>query len=208
MLGQPETEVARTARNAHRSLNPDSTRNKDRVSKLSIFEAAKADLIVNKRFLDRASVMVFRVNQAAHRGSFRLGKRAAAKAIDSLWLQWVVGADLPGRAACGRGLRLPHGARGVTIHPNVDIGENCTIYHRVTIGGYSSDKFNVPTLGDGVYVGVGASILGRVKVGRGTRVGAGAILVGDISVGNDARIGAGAVVDRDVAPGEIFKNRI
>lgn len=172
---------------------------------MNIIEDVKADLQVNRRFLDRASVMVFRINQAAQRGSFRIAKRAGAKILDSLWLQWVVGADLPGRAECGPGLRMPHGARGVTIHPNARIGKGCTIYHRVTIGGFSSDKKNVPTLGDGVYVGVGASILGRAKVGRGVRIGAGSILVGDITVGDNARIGAGAVVDEDVAPGKVLK---
>ncbi|WP_283260136.1 DapH/DapD/GlmU-related protein [Rhodococcus sp. IEGM 1379] len=86
----------------------------------------------------------------------------------------------------------------MALHPNAVIGNRATIYHRVTIGGYSHDKMNVPTIGDDVYFGVGSTVLGRVKIGDGTRVGAGAILVGDITIGANARIGAGAVVDHDI----------
>lgn len=167
-------------------------------ARMTLMQTIRTDMVENKRLLDRITVISFRVNQAANRGRLRFPKRIAAKLLDAAWLQLVIGADLPGRAQCGDSLRMPHGGRGVAIHPNAVIGSRATIYHRVTIGGYSSDKMNVPTIGDDVYFGVGCTVLGRVKVGDGTRVGAGAILVGDIEIGTNARIRAGAVVDHDV----------
>ena len=61
------------------------------------------------------------------------------------------------------------------------LGSNVSLYHRVTIG-LGPDK-RVPTIGNDVYVGVGASILGGVHVGDGATVGAGAVVIKDVPAG-------------------------
>ena len=58
------------------------------------------------------------------------------------------------------------------------IGRNCSLHHEVTIG--ATEK-GVPVLGDDVFVGVGAKIIGPVKIGNNVRIGAGAIVVDDVN---------------------------
>lgn len=147
---------------------------------MSITTNLRADFKVNHRLLDRITVTIFRLNQAARVGRLRPVKRILAKGLDVLWMQGIVGADLPGKIRCGPGLRLPHGGRGVVIHPNAIIGSGVTVYHRVTVGVSGDDAYNVPTLGDGSYVGCGATIIGRVRIGDGAKIGAGAVVVKDV----------------------------
>lgn len=159
----------------------------------------QTDMVENKRLLDRLTVIAFRINQAANRGRCRLPKRFVAKFIDAAWLQLVIGSDLPGRAQCGPSLRMPHGGRGIALHPNARIGSNVTIYHQVTIGGYGPDKHNVPTIGDGVYIGVGAKIIGRVVIGDNARIGAGAVVTQDVPSGATA-VGNPAIISEPRVP--------
>lgn len=143
----------------------------------------RADYAVNVRLLDRITVTVFRINQAAQRGKLTKVKRALAKALDIVWMQGVVGADMPGRVQCGPGLRLPHGGRGIALHPNVKIGSGVTLYHRATLGGFGNDKTNVPTVGDNVLFYVNSGAVGRVTVGDNVTVGAGTIISKDVPAG-------------------------
>lgn len=95
---------------------------------------------------------------------------------------------LPSEAVVGANLILEHYALGIVIHPNVTIGNNCRIYHHVTIAGEM--PLNAPervVIGDNVVIGVNAVILPRPYAG--------------LTIGNDAIIGAGAVVTKDVPPG-------
>ncbi|KAD3515263.1 hypothetical protein GD627_13370 [Arthrobacter yangruifuii] len=150
---------------------------------MNLISTLRTDYAVNHRLLDRITVTVFRLSQASRRGKVQFPRRVAAKILDIVWMQGIVGSDLPGNVQCGPGLRLPHGGRGVIIHPNAVIGSGVTIYHRVTIGVSGNDVYNVPTLGDGTYVGCGATLIGRIKVGTGAKIGAGAVVVKDIHAG-------------------------
>ena len=107
-----------------------------------------------------------------------------------LWL--VCGADIPTRVKIGPGLRLPHGARGVVIHPSVVIGSNVVIYHGVTLG-ERDQSHAAPVVEDNVRIGAGAAVLGGVTLGAGCRVGANAVVTRDVpagatAVGNPARV--------------------
>ena len=83
---------------------------------------------------------------------------------------------------------------GVVIGETAEIGDDCTLYHGVTLGGTSWNKGKRhPTLGDGVVVGAGAKILGPVTIGRGAKIGSNAVVVKDVpecatAVGIPARI--------------------
>lgn len=157
----------------------------------------RADYAVNTRLLDRASVTVFRINQAAERSRFRLVLKPIAKVVDAVWLQLIIGAELPGTIRCGPGLRLPHAGRGIVLSGNCTIGSDVTIYHRVTLGQSDPDSQNVPSVGDGVSLGAGATVLGKVSLGAHARIGAGAVVTKNIpafavAVGVPARINADA----------------
>lgn len=84
----------------------------------------------------------------------------------------------------GGGLRLPH-LNGIYIHGNVVIGENCTILQQVTIGA-NEHKLNfraAPQIGNQVYIGAGAKIIGDVVIGDNVRVGANAVVTKNIPAG-------------------------
>ena len=82
----------------------------------------------------------------------------------------------------GPGLVISHG--NGTILTAESIGRNCWVHHEVTIGWqYGTGK---PTIGDDVFVGAGAKILGSVNVGDGARIGANAVVVDDVPDGGTA----------------------
>lgn len=76
----------------------------------------------------------------------------------------------------GKGLCLIH-SYSTIINGDAIIGENCTILHSVTIGG---GKGGAPIIGNNVYIGAGAIIIGKVHIGNNVKIGAGAIVVEDI----------------------------
>lgn len=100
-------------------------------------------------------------------------------------------------AEFGPGLVFVH-ATGIVINGQVRGGANLTLEHQVTIG---AERRRIPTLGDDVFLGAGAKVVGRVTIGDGARVGANAVVVEDVQayctvVGIPAR-----VVRRRTAPG-------
>ena len=80
----------------------------------------------------------------------------------------------------GKGLFIDHGM-GVVIGETTEIGENCTLYQGVTLGGTGKDTGKRhPTLGNNVLVGCGARVLGPFKVGDNARIAAGAVVLNEI----------------------------
>lgn len=76
----------------------------------------------------------------------------------------------------GRNTVVAYGGVAVVIHKKAIIGENCMIESCVTIGGKSNHK-NLPVIGDNVFIGTGAKILGDIKIGNNVIVGANAVVV-------------------------------
>lgn len=91
------------------------------------------------------------------------------------------GISIPVQAEFGGGLRIHHFG-GIIVHPSVKVGRNCTLYHDVTLGADGLTEA-APVLGDGVLVGSGARVLGRVTLGDGCKVGANAVVVGSFGPG-------------------------
>lgn len=79
----------------------------------------------------------------------------------------------------GEGTRIGYGGIAVVIHKNAIIGKNCMISSCVTIGGRSNFK-DVPIIGDNVYIGTGAKILGNIKIGNNVIIGANSVVINDI----------------------------
>lgn len=95
--------------------------------------------------------------------------------------RWVTGIEIHPGAIIGRRLFIDHGM-GVVIGETAEVGDDCTLYHGVTLGGTSWNKGKRhPTLGDGVVVGAGAKILGPLKVGDNARVGSNSVVVKDVN---------------------------
>lgn len=79
----------------------------------------------------------------------------------------------------GKGTVLAYGGIGVVIHKDAVIGENCVIESNVTIGGRNNNP-NVPVIGNNVFIGTGARILGNVHIGSNSIVGANAVVLHDV----------------------------
>lgn len=93
------------------------------------------------------------------------------------------GIEIHPGAKIGKGLFIDHGM-GVVIGETAEIGDNCTIYHGVTLGGTGKDTGKRhPTLGNNVLVGAGSQILGPCVVGDNARIGANAVVLSDVEPG-------------------------
>src|ERR1700722_8107140 len=110
--------------------------------------------------------------------------------------RWLTGIEIHPGATIGRRLFIDHGM-GVVIGETAEVGDDCTLYHGVTLGGtrptreQASQKRH-PTIGDHVIIGSGAQVLGPFKVGNGARIGAAAVVLQEVPegatmVGNPAR---------------------
>ena len=103
----------------------------------------------------------------------------------------LTGINLPVSAKIGPGFRIWHFGC-IVLHPQVEIGKNCDIRHGVTIGNQKMYS-DVPIIGDNVNIGVGATILGKIKIGNNVTIGANAVVLHDVpdnytAVGIPARI--------------------
>lgn len=111
----------------------------------------------------------------------------------SQFARFITGIEIHPGAQVGRGVFIDHGA-GVVIGETAVVGDGCTIYQGVTLGGTGKDKGKRhPTLGKNVLVGAGAKILGPFTVGDNCKVAAGAVLLtplksGCTAVGVPARV--------------------
>ncbi len=103
------------------------------------------------------------------------------------------GIEIHPGATIGKGLFIDHGM-GVVIGETTEIGDNCTIYQNVTLGGTGKEHGKRhPTLGNNVLIGSGAKVLGPFRVGDNARVAAGAVVLEEVpdnatAVGVPARI--------------------
>lgn len=97
--------------------------------------------------------------------------------------RFVTGIEIHPGALIGRRVFIDHGM-GVVIGETAEIGDDCTLYHGVTLGGVSWNKGKRhPTLGRGVVVGAGAKILGPFLVGDGAKVGSNSVVVKPVPAG-------------------------
>ncbi|MEN8214631.1 MAG: serine O-acetyltransferase, partial [Pseudomonadota bacterium] len=98
----------------------------------------------------------------------------------------VTGIEIHPGAVIGCRFFIDHGM-GVVIGETAVIGDDCTLYHGVTLGGTSWQKGKRhPTLGDGVVVGAGAKVLGPIEIGAGARIGSNAVVVKAVPPGATA----------------------
>lgn len=87
--------------------------------------------------------------------------------------------ELPFEVSIDYGLRLTH-PYGIIIHKNAIIGHDCTIFQYVTIGATFKSGSLAPKIGNNVYIGAGAKILGDIRIGDNVKIGANAVVTKNV----------------------------
>ncbi|MFD2172367.1 serine O-acetyltransferase [Tumebacillus lipolyticus] len=105
--------------------------------------------------------------------------RTVARLV-SQFSRWVTGIEIHPGATIGRRLFIDHGM-GVVIGETAEIGNDCTLYQGVTLGGTGKERGKRhPTLGDNVLVASGAKVLGSFTIGSGSKIGAGSVVLREV----------------------------
>jgi serine O-acetyltransferase len=86
------------------------------------------------------------------------------------------------QATIGGGLYIGH-IGGVHINPEAVLGRNCDLAHRITIGASAMGRKGIPILGDDVYVGTGAALVGKIKIGNGAKIAANSLVMTNVPAG-------------------------
>ena len=137
--------------------------------------AARGYLDVLLSYPGWRALTVHRLAHAMYRARIPLLPRYIA----SLSRSWT-GIEIDPGATIGSGVFIDHGM-GVVIGETSEIGDGCTIYQGVTLGGTSLQRTKRhPTLGRNVTVGAGAAVIGAITVGDGAKVGANSVVVKDV----------------------------
>lgn len=150
--------------------------------------AARSALEVVLTYSGLHALLAYRM---AHR-LLRAGYPTLARIVSQL-AKFLTGIEIHPGATIGRGLFIDHGM-GVVIGETTVIGDNCTLYQGVTLGGTGKDRGKRhPTLGNNVTVGAGAKVLGPFKVGDNAKIAAGAVVLKEVpanatAVGVPARV--------------------
>ena len=122
----------------------------------------------------------------------------------STFARWITGIEIHPGAVIGRRFFIDHGM-GVVIGETAIIGDDCMLYHGVTLGGTTWDKVKRhPTLKNGVVIGAGAKILGPIILGENVRVGSNSVVVRSID-DNETVVGIpGRIVRKKAEDGDSF----
>ncbi|MDN3019183.1 serine acetyltransferase [Paenibacillus sp. BSR1-1] len=165
-----------------------------------MFKKIKRDINVNANITSVIVLCIYRFGNYVYcKFTFPIIKHfllACYKMLDLLIIKFICNAEIPAKCEIQEGLSLGHGANGLIIHPGAKIGRNVVIYHQVTIGinpGELGKSTKAPVIGDNVFIGAGAKIIGDVSVGNNSIIGANTVIVRDIPpnstvVGSPARI--------------------
>ena len=152
--------------------------------------AAKSDVEIILLYSGFHAILAYRV---AHK-LYISGHTFSARAVSQI-AKFFTGIEIHPGATIGKRLVIDHGM-GVVIGETTEIGDDCTIYQGVTLGGTGKDLGKRhPTLGNGVLVGAGAKVLGPILIEDNSKVAANAVVLKDISE-NSTAVGIPARVVR------------
>lgn len=150
--------------------------------------AATSTLEVLMLYSGLHAVLAYRVSHALYKREHYISARFISQTA-----RFFTGIEIHPGAKIGKGLFIDHGS-GVVIGETSEIGDNCTLYQGVTLGGTGKDVGKRhPTLGNNVMVGAGAKVLGPFKVGDNCKIAANAVVLEEIqsdstAVGIPARV--------------------
>ncbi len=152
--------------------------------------AAKSDVEIVLLYSGLHAILAYRVSNRLYRSGHSFSARAVSQIA-----KFFTGIEIHPGATIGKGLVIDHGT-GVVIGETAEIGDNCTIYQGVTLGGTGKDVGKRhPTLGNNVLVGAGAKVLGPINISDNSKVAANAVVLKDISE-NSTAVGIPARVVR------------
>jgi serine O-acetyltransferase len=110
---------------------------------------------------------------------WRHNLKFAARLVSQV-TRFFTGIEIHPGATIGKGFFIDHGM-GVVIGETAEIGDNCLIYHGVTLGGTGKDKGKRhPTIGNNVLIGAGAKLLGPITIGDNAMIGAGSVVLEEV----------------------------
>lgn len=161
--------IGRSLRRAARTVMDDvrTTRERD--------PAARSDMEVLLLYSGVHALIAHRAAHKLYKNEHYLAARAISQAA-----RFFTGIEIHPGAKIGKGLMIDHGM-GVVIGETAEIGDNCTIYQGVTLGGTGKDVGKRhPTIGNNVMVGAGAKVLGPFKIGDNTKIAANAVVLEEI----------------------------
>ena len=134
--------------------------------------AARSDAEVLLLYSGVHALIAYRVAHKLHENKHYFSARAISQTA-----RFFTGIEIHPGAKIGRGMVIDHGM-GVVIGETTEIGDNCTIYQGVTLGGTGKDVGKRhPTLGNNVMVGAGAKVLGPFTIGDNTKIAANAVVL-------------------------------
>lgn len=137
--------------------------------------AAKSDVEVLLSYSGLHAITAHRVSHALYKKDHFLSARLISQAA-----KFLTGIEIHPGATIGRGLFIDHGT-GVVIGETTEIGDNCTLYQGVTLGGTGKETGKRhPTLKDNVMVGAGAKILGAFTIGENSKIAANAVVLCEV----------------------------
>ena len=137
--------------------------------------AARSDLEILLLYSGVHAILAYRV---AHK--LYLSKHYFSARAISQWARHKTGIEIHPGATIGKGLFIDHGM-GVVIGETTEIGDNCTLYQGVTLGGTGKDVGKRhPTLGNNVLVGAGAKVLGPFKISDNSKIAANAVVLEEV----------------------------
>lgn len=137
--------------------------------------AAKSDAEVILLYSGFHALLAYRISHKLYEKEKYFGARALSQ-----FARHLTGIEIHPGAKIGKGLVIDHGM-GVVIGETTEIGDDCTIYQGVTLGGTGKDVGKRhPTIGNGVMVGAGAKVLGPFTIGDNTKIAANAVVLDEI----------------------------
>jgi len=140
--------------------------------------AARHSLEILTTYPGVHAILLHRLSGFLWRGGFKWLARFIAHIG-----RWLTGIEIHPGATIGRRFFIDHGM-GVVIGETAEIGDDCTLYHGVTLGGTSWKKGKRhPTLGNNVVIGAGAKVLGPINIADDVRIGSNSVVVKDVEQG-------------------------
>jgi serine O-acetyltransferase len=117
----------------------------------------------------------------------------------NFFCELVMEMHIDAQATIGPGFYIAH-IGGVHINPAAVLGKNCDVAHRVTIGASAMGRQGVPVLGDEVYVGTGATLIGKIKIGSGAKIAANTLVITNVPEGATVMGVPGRIIMRPPKP--------
>ena len=152
--------------------------------------AAKSDAEIILLYSGLHAILAYRVSHKLYVSGHSFSARAVSQIA-----RFFTGIEIHPGATIGKGLVIDHGM-GIVIGETTEIGDNCTLYQGVTLGGTGKDVGKRhPTIGNNVLVGAGAKVLGPILIEDNSKVAANAVVLKDIAE-NSTAVGIPARVVR------------